>query len=189
MAPRKFQVSNLVITASTLESAARLGELVAQWWLAKLIQHPRITGGITTVFTVAMGGLIYFIPTPREKSPQMPQSYAEQIAALDATQASLDRLSTFIRTQREQVDADQRVLTDLRAQRKSLEPLVSADRRIVNALLREQEERAREAASRERWFGFGLGVVSSIVASALLALAGLLLKKLAMRRSRRPKAN
>lgn len=185
MSPGRLTTFSLLNTADTLTEISGVGKLLARWWLRALKSRPRLTIAATAMGAVIAAGGITLAQYQQEQRrlSAPPPTFAEQMQSLDQTQSALDRLSRFVEMQRRQMAADQRLLAQLQEQRKSLEPLIAADRRTVNALLRVQEERARQNASRERWIGFGLGVVSSIIASAFLALAGFLLRRWVLRRS------
>ena len=59
---------------------------------------------------------------------------------------------------------------ELKDEQSKLQPLVSADKEVVEALFSAQEARAKESAKVERWIGFVLGVAASIVASIFLMI-------------------
>lgn len=168
---------SLLKAAGALATASNPGGAIAELWLMWFSKAPWLAAiGLAVVpLLLILAGLILqgdeIVTAPRE------DTFEEQLRTLDSTQASLDRLSRFISTQRAQMKADQRSVEQLQAQRKSLEPLVQADRRTVNALLAEQEARGSRIARRERWIGFGLGILGSILASALLMGIGLLIRK------------
>ena len=75
-----------------------------------------------------------------------------------------------IQYQKEATALNEQRIQQLENEKARLEPLVNADKEIVVALFAEQESRVSANTNEERWFGFGLGVLASIVASFLIAI-------------------
>ena len=165
--------------ADVLGSFSNLGGYLAKQWVQLFEKAPRLTASATVVSTFVGIGAAIFAPPPA--SPKK-SGFEEQIAALDQTQASLDQLARFVGEQRELIRADRAALQRLQGEQRRLEPLVNADRRTVKALLMEQNLRAEAALGRERWIGFGFGVLGSLVASALFAGISILLRHISARR-------
>ncbi|HEY0011569.1 MAG TPA: HNH endonuclease [Allosphingosinicella sp.] len=180
---------SLLKTAGALNIASNAAaSLVQRWW--RLIgdeQYRRFYSELASILVGGAGATVIFIMSVGQDQPKESQasSFEQQLASLDATQRSLNQLEQFVVQQREQMKVDRQALADLRQRRASLEPVVQADQRTVDALLRMQEERNRANAVRERWIGAGIGVGGSLVASALLALAALMLKRWALRKAKR----
>lgn len=172
---------NLLKTAQALSSVSNFGAVAAEAWAKAFRFAPKATSVLSAVGLLAVSALAM---TERNADRTTPAAatFTEQLKVLDQTQASLENLSQFVAGQRSELEAGQRTVEQLQQQRRSLEPLVTADQRVVNALLRVQEERAQKAAAHERLVGFGYGVLSSIVASIFLAAAGMILKRIALRR-------
>ena len=175
---------SLLKTAQALSSVSNFGAFVAEAWAKAFRLAPKITTGLSALAAVAGALLAVVLGDWNNKNLASPPAatFSQQLKVLDQTQASLQNLSQFVARQRSELEAGQRTVEQLQQQRKSLEPLVTADQRVVNALLRVQEERAQKAAAHERLIGFGLGVLASIVASILFAAAGMFLKQFALRR-------
>lgn len=154
--------------ADILGSVSGIGGLMTKGWLAVFDRSPKWTLAATAFATVAISVAITFAPAPT--APRAPP-FADQMSALDQTQRSLDQLSKFVEAQRESIGASQKALERLRGEQKRLEPLVQADRNVVDALLSQQAVKAAAVADHERWVGFGFGVIASLVASILVQLA------------------
>lgn len=168
-------------TAATLDALSSPGSWLVKKWLKQFESASAWKSVGSNLLTVAafaaFGAMIYDIQTTEKKT----DDYRLQLETLDSTKKSIDNLKIFVEAQRSRIETEHEALNELKEQRCSLEPLVTADRQVVNALLREQERRSLETASRERWIGFALGVISSIFASAFLALGSQLLRRRALR--------
>ena len=148
-----------------------VGALAVEAWKRVYAQYPKIT-----VFSTVLGavfGLLAVVITEVEhrgeeaKRASSLASYSRQLAALDQTQANLRQLISFVEQQKAQVADTQRALAAIKTEREQLFPLLSADRRTVDALFVRQEQRNRTAQVRERWLGFGIGVGASLLASII----------------------
>jgi len=96
-------------------------------------------------------------------------TYAEQMESLQTVESSLKDLTKFVVNERQKLHDSQQLLDDLKHEGEVLKPVVEADRRAVESLLELQNSRAAGNLSKERWIGFGLGVLSSVLASILVA--------------------
>lgn len=173
---------NLLKAADAFATASNIGPLVAKKWVESFGRAPLWTSTMTAATGALLAVAIFVLGDGDQDPPGKPPGFTEQLRTLDQTQASLDQLSRFIAAQRRNMEADQHTLAKLRRERESLEPLLKADQQTVAALLKAQERQAQENARRERWIGFGLGVLGSLLASAILAAAGLLIRnRLALR--------
>lgn len=169
--------SNLLVLCprcATLRLAARMstlasaGQVFGRWWAEKLTERPKPTALLTLSGAATLLVIVLFGDGPTSER-QQPPTFAEQIRALDDTQRSLDRLSQFVSNQREQMAADQSALSRLQKERKSIEPLLLADQRTIQALLRVQEERAEASLWRAQVLSFIFGFLASLLASAVFA--------------------
>ena len=96
--------------------------------------------------------------------------YTSQLQALDKTKESIQALVGFIDEQRKQLQLSQSAVDALKNEESRIHPLVEADRKVIDAVFAVQEQRNQVAQSRERWIGFGLGVLASVLASSLISL-------------------
>lgn len=97
-------------------------------------------------------------------------SVEAQLAQLTAIQNNLKELSSFIATQKNTVESTSVALAKLAEEKRTLELATSADRKSVEALFQMQEERNQKGRSKEVYFSFALGVLSSLVAAVLWAV-------------------
>ncbi|WP_368232708.1 hypothetical protein [Aeromonas sp. s3] len=86
---------------------------------------------------------------------------------LTKVQKSINNLSTFVATQKEQLRQSEEAINSLKKEEEALKPMVNADRDVVDSILRLQAERAASSAWQERLIGFGLGIVGSLIASLI----------------------
>jgi sensor c-di-GMP phosphodiesterase-like protein len=101
----------------------------------------------------------------KKQPPTSP--YKNQIAALDRARGDITSLLAFIDRQKTETQNRETALNELKARADQLRPFVEADEKTVTAIL-DAEARRREATV---WFvrviSFGLGILSSLVASWL----------------------
>jgi hypothetical protein len=152
-----------------------------------LVRAPRTTVAITVLVLCAVAGAIV-LDTRREARERAIraaalQDYTARLAQLEQVQAGLRELTEFVAGQRQQLGQERQTIASLKSERDALLPLVQADRRTIDALFTAQELRNRKEQRRERWYGFGLGVLSSLGASVLWLLGTLVLKRWRQRKS------
>jgi hypothetical protein len=115
---------------------------------------------------VLLGVAIYYFFF-REAEPELASTVQERIAALDRSAAELRGLSEFIADQKRMLEEHERVLQTLRAEEEELSPAIQANRQTVNAILAAEAKRQQDGVWWSRIEGFGMGVLSSMVASLL----------------------
>ncbi|MGU5547058.1 hypothetical protein ACV1CV_22145 [Aeromonas veronii] len=95
-------------------------------------------------------------------------TFESQMETLTEVQKSINNLSTFVATQKEQLRQSEEAINSLKKEEEeALKPMVNADRDVVDSILRLQAERAASSAWQERLIGFGLGIVGSLIASLI----------------------
>lgn len=156
-------------------------------WLAKLIDRVFKTKNeddrttvIGIIFGLALSGVFAYGALTSDDLlglRQKPSTYTEQLDRLNHMEGTLQDLKTFVAQERKNLEQSEKLLDDLRFEHETLQPIVSMDRSAVDALFALQNRRAQEAISWERWIGFAMGVVSSIIASLLITGVRLLLRK------------
>jgi hypothetical protein len=100
------------------------------------------------------------------------EEYTSMIANIEDVGKKLSNLALFLRRERERVEASEATLKRLRSEHSELEPVVKADRRILDVILA-ANAKATATASRawkERALAFMTGVITSLLASALYDL-------------------
>lgn len=155
------------ISNPAVESAAKL-------WIHAYIKSPVITV-IVSLLSVVIGGVsIYQSEANRQAAIEAELSknleFKSQLSQLDETEKSLRTLLEFVESQRLSVTQRETAIQKLESEKQKLEPLVNADKETVEALFKVQEERAQKNANTERWIGFGLGILASVIASFFMVL-------------------
>ena len=104
-------------------------------------------------------------------------TYTQQLDALNNVQGSLNNLMQFVEMQKGKLKESEDLVNSLKSEQEKLKPVVEADRKTVEAILELQAQRAQTSVWRERGIGFALGVLSSILASSLIALVSYMRKR------------
>ncbi len=94
----------------------------------------------------------------------------EQIVELNKVSDSLKSLTVFVENQKMSILRQEEAVKALSAEKSRLEPVVHAQREVVEALFRLQEDRAAHNKWFDRGTGFVLGVLGSMVGSIVLGL-------------------
>ncbi|NWL17316.1 HNH endonuclease [Pseudoalteromonas sp. Scap03] len=157
-----------------------IAKQAATAWIHAYIKSPKTTSILS--FIIGVLGFVFAIyfntqaEIQREAKLSQDLNFKSQIEQLENTESSLKQLLEFIKLQKIQVTDNQTSLETLVEEKNKLEPLVSADKKVVEALFSAQEARAIESAKAERWIGFWIGVVASIIASIVLMIFQYFLK-------------
>ncbi|HOY79679.1 MAG TPA: hypothetical protein PLN33_17820 [Hyphomonadaceae bacterium] len=154
-------------------SIENIAENAVRHWIKLYKKSPRVTV-VATVLMLVSGGLGTYVAEQgaretREAKRLQNLSYAKQVQALDETRTSLQSLLEFVDSERRNLQRSQQALQSLKTEHERLQPLVESDRKTIDALFAAQEARNQSAQSTERWIGFGLGVLSSLIASVVWA--------------------
>ena len=154
------------LTNPVVESAAKL-------WIHSYIQSP----ARTVIFSIFTGLVASFVvneisqtTNSASNSNKLSLDFKSQIAQLDETEKSLKMLLGFVNKQKETTVLNEQKIKQLELEKLELEPLVNADKATVEALFQAQEQRASANIAKERWFGFGLGILASIIASIVMVV-------------------
>jgi hypothetical protein len=95
---------------------------------------------------------------------------ADQIKELDKVTESLNNLLIFVSKQKERVIQQEQAIKQLTAEKEKLEPIVKAQRDVIERLFELQEKRS----NRQRWveivIAFIVGTLSSTLASFISRL-------------------
>jgi septal ring factor EnvC (AmiA/AmiB activator) len=114
--------------------------------------------------------VIVFSPVLKHKKPPINADISQQIEKLDEIQSSLTRLESFISNQKEKLQEAEKTLTSLKEEKQKLEPVVKADRQLVESILQSEQVRSRREVWKDRMFGFIMGFFSSLSASSVISL-------------------
>jgi sensor c-di-GMP phosphodiesterase-like protein len=152
------------LTNPVVESAAKL-------WIHSYLKSPVITGVFSVLISLIASFLVYETSNNLSSNKtQVNLDFKSQIAQLDDTEESLKTLLKFVNKQRETTTLNEQRIQQLELEKLELEPLVNADKATVEALFQAQEQRALANSTKERWFGFGLGIIASIIASIVMVV-------------------
>ena len=159
----------------------KLAEVAVDQWKESFRKAPRTTVSVT-ILAIAIGaGAIYTseqnASKQREERRAQNLDYAKQARTLDETRANIQSLLEFVDGERKQLQISQQSLQSLKSEHDKLKPLLDTDRKAIDALFAAQEARNQGALSTERWIGFALGVVSSLVASLVWAIGAYALRR------------
>lgn len=94
-------------------------------------------------------------------------TFSAQVDNLDIMSKNIGEFQKFLAEQKQTLIAEQSALNELKQEKKTLEPLVASDRKIVQSLFIQQEKRQNEKVWYERAFGFFIGILSSLSATYL----------------------
>ena len=146
---------------------------LALHYVRLFLKRPVLTG-VLTVIVIGIGAFgIYSIESQHRAEEQKRReslaNYAQQLTQLDTVQQSLKNLFEFVVQQRTRLQESEQVISQLKEEKQRIEPLVQADRSVVEAVFQLQEQRASSSISRERWIGFGFGILASLLASFIFA--------------------
>ena len=122
---------------------------------------------LTVVITLIAFGIQLYQTYEKKRFREQNLKYEKQVEVLDQVQVSIDNLREFVNRQRDQLKNQQDVLESLKNEKEKLEPLVKADREVVESLFRIQAERNKSNIWVDRLFGFLLGIVGSLLASLI----------------------
>ncbi len=113
---------------------------------------------------------VYFFPDKTNSAEGT--EYAQMVAQLDETQNVLKTMSAFLERERLRINLAEQAVSRLQEERVALEPVVKTQRETVEAILRVHASTVRAYAWKDRLMGFGIGVLSSMVAWAILYAFG-----------------
>jgi hypothetical protein len=161
-----------------------LADEMLKLWKKAFVRSPKVTVISSLVFAALGIAAIAFnnsqnkrLGEEAERRRKENLSYNEQLQALNNVQGSLNSLIEFVEMQKTKLKESEDLIVTLKMEQEKLKPVVEADRKTVEALLNLQSERSEQNIRRERWYGFGLGVVSSIVASFIFSVIVFLIKR------------
>lgn len=145
---------------------------VVKFWIHAFIKEPKTTIFISILIVLFSFFGIYTYEKKRkinfEKNLQENQTFTSQLNNLTDTEKNLKQLLSFVNSQKTQMLVYEKTINTLKSEKESLEPLLMADKKVIDALFKKQEERALANAEKERWWGVLYGVIASIIATFIL---------------------
>lgn len=150
-------------------------------WIKVYKSKPVLTLIMSILIVTILGVGGYFLDQfgveKREQERLKTLSYQNQITHLAEMETNIYDLLEFIEHQKTSLQEYQDLIVSLRSEKKKLEPIVKANRKIVNAIFEAQENRNKKDISMQRWIGFILGVFASLIASIIWQIARLIISK------------
>jgi len=128
---------------------------------------------LNILFSILFGAFGFFIGTrlydlyPIKSAP--PNIFTVQINTLENVSKNLTILQKFIAEQKAQLIESEKTLTRLKNEEEKLKPVIEADRKTVEAILKMQSEIIDKNIWIERSVAFILGVLSSLFATFILS--------------------
>lgn len=151
-----------------------------------------IVFGAWSVLFVIISGIVYVTDIERistESDRLKNIEYKSQIQQLNQMEENIKQLVQFVEIQKKKLRESEDTILQLKSEQEKLQPLVETNRSTVEAIFRLQEERTIGNISRERWLGFGLGVLASLIASFIWSLVDFAIRKRNSRMNRENKDN
>jgi uncharacterized protein (DUF3084 family) len=160
-------------------------QLAAKAWIESFKLAPKFTAAMTIIIgsmAVAAATYALYSDSQRERQPVVQnESYVKQIDRLRQTEDNVKSLLTFVEAEKRRLADSENVVALLKAEEERLHPIVQTDRQVVDAILAVQAEHQSRNVWRERWIGFGLGVVASIVAAIVFETIRMLHRRITVR--------
>jgi predicted ATP-binding protein involved in virulence len=119
----------------------------------------------TIILGLIVGGISIYQEQKKETLRKQSLTYERQLEVLNQVLSNINNLKNFVNLQKNKLQEEQAVFERLKKEKEKLSVVVKADRQIVEALFRIQEERNRTRVWTDRLIGFLLGVISSLVAT------------------------
>ncbi|MBC8753809.1 hypothetical protein H2O64_03955 [Kordia sp. YSTF-M3] len=165
---KKAQIENIIGAAP--EGFKSLGQL---WF--EFFQKSKVwTSVITVIVGIIVALSITYLDNERDsikKNNELKNlDVVTQINNLNTVEGNLEDLLDFIKHQRTSLNATESKIQALTKEKDQLEPIVNANREVIQAIFQQQEENKKKGVFIERLIGFGLGVLGSIVASIIFNL-------------------
>lgn len=144
-------------------------QMLAALWVDQFKLKPVVTSAVT-VLAAACGVAVslyadYNRGYNQEAMRLSSSTYQAQVSQLSETERNIRQLLSFIESQKISLRETEDNISKLKSEQETLQPLVSSNREIVDALFRAQEERTKSGIWTERLIGFGFGIVASLIAS------------------------
>jgi sensor c-di-GMP phosphodiesterase-like protein len=156
-------------------------EILAKEWVKLFKLRPYLTSFLTIVLAAILAvTIIYFEQLDREKREYKRLenlNYQSQINELNDTESSIRQLLEFVQFQKTTLQETEDTISLLKTEKERLQPLVESDRTVVEAIFKAQEERTSTTVWRERWIGFGFGILASLIASFIWFVFAILVKR------------
>ncbi|HEX6043279.1 MAG TPA: hypothetical protein VFZ22_02225 [Pyrinomonadaceae bacterium] len=126
--------------------------------------------GITSLLILLATEILVYL-LHRDLAQEQPaadsEEYTSMIANIDDVGQKLSDLAAFLKRERGKVEEAEATVMRLRSEQSELEPMVTAQRELVDAILAVHTKRIASRAWKEYVLTFITGVVTSLLAGAL----------------------
>lgn len=168
--------------STMLDNGMHISDHLATLWLRYFKVSPKTTLAISlAAISVITTTISIFSEFDKERRnlllKEKNKSFQTQIVQLNETEKNIKNLLAFVQTQKDSLHETEQALQKLKSERDKIQPLLQVDRATLETFFKVQEERATANVWRERVIGFISGLVASLLASVLWAIAASLGKK------------
>lgn len=154
----------------------KFSEQFVDFWISRYRKDAKTTTVVSIVSilvaAVALGFSIYNSEQARKSNQAKPQDFKEQYLLLRTTQENLTDLESFIISKKQEISVTQDLLNKLKEQKEEIEPIVTANQEVVDALFAQQRKEMEKGLWMERSISFALGVLASLIASIIWHFVG-----------------
>jgi len=170
--------------SSSLGLSAMINDIMylfAKRWVELFLKKPLHTSIVTFISAATFTTAAFYITEADRKAQESKRlennNYQAQLKQLSETEKNIQQLLIFVKTQQTTLRETEDSIAKLRSEKEKLQPLVELDRAAIEAIFRSQEERASASVWRERFIGFAIGVVASLIASFIWSITTILIKR------------
>lgn len=151
-------------------------EAFVDFWVKSYKKSPQPTALISLVATIGIASYlalsIYSSEKARTERLDKPQSYSEQFDLLKNTEQNLNDLSVFISSKKNEIEVTKNLIMELETKKSELEPIVTANQKVVDAIFLQQRKEFEKTIWTERGISFGFGILASLIATIIWHFVG-----------------
>lgn len=149
----------------------KFSEIFVELWVKSYKRVPTQTT-IASFFGLIVGvvGLVIsisFLDINSFEAPEHTENYEQQQDILRQTEINLNSLSAFITSKKAEIEATQALIKNLEQEKSELEPIVNANKEVIEAIFTQQRKDFEKSIWIERGISFGLGILASLLASII----------------------
>lgn len=111
--------------------------------------------------------LLFGISSPK----RVEETVVDKFRQLDQVSLIMQQLQLFVDNQRKELTETNEVLLKLKSKKNELQSIVNVEEATVEAIFRLQEKRISANIWHERFVGFWIGVISSLLASIIWSIS------------------
>jgi predicted negative regulator of RcsB-dependent stress response len=140
------------------------------WKFLAFTDEEKVKFSFAIIMAIVAASMSFYEKHEKDIEREKSQTYEKQVERLSNIQDSVKDLAEFVSQQQKQLEASRDTLQNLENERKKLEPVVQADRQVVEAILKLQADQERSSVWLERGIGFLLGIAGSLIASIIFTV-------------------